>query len=888
MPIDLASLDDDTLLLTVNKRLAADLRRRHAPLMQDSGLTVWPTPSILPFQAWLSSRYTTLVDQGDCRLDLLSRAQEHLLWERVVRRHTPVPVLRPAAAAQLAAEAHGLVREWSIDLEQVVPTAPPDTIVFAEWYAVFRQAVDDGGLLSQADLATVIADAVTAGRLGLPARIGLAGFGSLSPARRRVIDALAAQGVEVDRVALPVQQAACRRLVARDDEHEAGCAAAWAAATLAQRPWSRLAIVVPALGARRRQLARIFAQTLAPATYLGDDDTPLPFNLSLGAPLDDYPLVAAALAALRLAFGSLTLDEAGALLRSPFLGGHADEGERRALLDVRLRRDGRPRLGIPRLVGRMERLGLHRPESCPNLLARLREVEARRPAARERRRPAAWAAHLRDILVVLGWPGDQPSDSAEHQQYQRFLDLLDELAGLGKVAGRIDLGRALTQLERLARETLFQPQTPPCAVQIVGPLEAVGQPFDGIWLLGLDDRHWPAPAQPNPLLPAPLQRRLGLPNASAEHEQVFAADLMARFAEATPVLIASHAAQHDEQPLRPSPLIGDWPTVQPDELQAQPARWLHEACRAAGERSERPAGCSIPGPAEARGGAALLGTQASCPFAALVRYRLDTEALPEPLHAPDAGIKGGLVHRLLQAAWTELGDSQTLASRTDDDLRNLLAGLADGVLDEAAGRHPHLYPARFRALESERLVDLGLEWLRHERGRETPFRVHAVERRQTALVNGLSLALRADRIDRLDDGSLAVIDYKTGRDVTLQAWFDERIGEVQLPLYALNADGPVAAVALARVRRDGPGCRFVGLARDPGFADGVQTPGAIDADIDWPGLLARWRRGIDGLAAEFLAGRADPTPSPNACRHCDLGPLCRVSAHGGSDGPDDG
>jgi hypothetical protein len=44
-------------------------------------------------------------------------------------------------------------------------------------------------------------------------------------------------------------------------------------------------------------------------------------------------------------------------------------------------------------------------------------------------------------------------------------------------------------------------------------------------------------------------------------------------------------------------------------------------------------------------------------------------------------------------------------------------------------------------------------------------------------------SLRLDRIDRLNDGSLLVIDYKTG-DVSPKSWDLPRPDDVQLPLYA--------------------------------------------------------------------------------------------------------
>jgi len=61
--------------------------------------------------------------------------------------------------------------------------------------------------------------------------------------------------------------------------------------------------------------------------------------------------------------------------------------------------------------------------------------------------------------------------------------------------------------------------------------------------------------------------------------------------------------------------------------------------------------------------------------------------------------------------------------------------------------------------------------------------------------------VRLDRIDRLNDDSLLVIDYKSGT-VSPSSWDLPRPDDVQLPLYAGFAldDGPENAGALSSPR----------------------------------------------------------------------------------------
>lgn len=869
------SLDAATLV-TVNKRLAGELRRRHDAAQAEAGHSAWLSPDILPWGAWLHRAYAELVDAGHCKTDLLTPNQERVLWEQIITRDTEAPLMRPAAAAEAAQDAFGLCCGWWLSVDEMTEMAGQDTRVFARWHRRFRRELAKGGFLTMAELPGLVTQAFEDGRLDIPKTLYLAGFEQVTPAQRALLDTITEAGGHVETLPADEREAQCRRVSAIDEEHEIRAAAQWAVAQLTARPNGRIAVISPALGARRHDIVRIFTRTLAPQAYLDTDSSAAPLNLSLGDTLADLPLVDHALRGLRLLGGRLSLVDLGQLLRSPFIGGHGGEWEARALLDAELRSEGRPHLDLTLLIHRLRQLDRDEPAACPDLLGRFEPLVKLRPPRRASRPPQHWADLLREALQRLGWPGSHSLDSTEFQQYQRFLELFDELTALTKVRPRLTLVDAIGYLARWARETVFQPQSGAKPIQILGMLEAAGLAFDAIWLLGMDDRSWPPPARPNPLLPAALQRERGMPHASAERELGFASDLIDQLTRSTGEITASFPRASAEQVALPSPLIVDWPEVPVAAPGADDQDPLSAACRFDATRWPMPAPAATSGPADARGGAALLAAQASCPFAAVSQFRLRARPLDEPTFAPDPAMTGTLVHKALQRTWATLEDSATLDRLEENGLRRLVGTQVDGVLDLAAHRRPDLYTPRFRALEADRLTELLMDWLQIERQRSQAFEVIALERDQTVRLKGIALQTRADRIDRLADGSLAVIDYKTGRTLNLAGWFDDRLTEPQLPLYALAADPAVDATLLARVRSDASGCRFIGLSRTADFGAGVTTPQAQDEALDWSGLLAHWQASIDELAAEFVAGRADPTPSLQACRYCALGGLCRV------------
>jgi probable DNA repair protein len=460
------------------------------------------------------------------------------------------------------------------------------------------------------------------------------------------------------------------------------------------------------------------------------------------------------------------------------------------------------------------------------------------------------------------------------------------------------MGQATQALERLAADSPFQPESGGAPIQILGMLEAGGQDFDHLWLLGLDDQTWPAPAAPDPLLPAQLQRRLGMPHASAQRELDFARGLTEQLLAAAPEVIVSYARRDGDRELGPSPLIAGLPEQgppvdSPDQapMGESPEPWNApwNAPRSEswnecwGEPSSTPTETIIDtvAPAPDRqlgGGTDLLASQSACPFKAVASHRLRARPLDEVSHAPDPGMLGDQVHKILAALWQRLGNQAGLLASDPTELRTLIDDSVAAVLNEARRDRPDLYREGFTELEHRRLDELIERWLDHERSRP-PFGVRQIERREEIELGGLELRVRADRIDVTDAGELIVIDYKTGAAARSTDWLNERLGEPQVPLYAthLQQNGETVAVAaLARVRIDDR-AGFVGLSERADQFPGVKAFEPDDRHPDWAALLAHWRDGLLALADEVRAGRADPTPSVEACRYCPYPSLCRLA-----------
>jgi ATP-dependent helicase/DNAse subunit B len=188
-------------------------------------------------------------------------------------------------------------------------------------------------------------------------------------------------------------------------------------------------------------------------------------------------------------------------------------------------------------------------------------------------------------------------------------------------------------------------------------------------------------------------------------------------------------------------------------------------------------------------------------------------------------------------------------------------------------------PARYLELEQQRLTRLVTEWLEFESTR-VPFEVLETEASRTVTLAGLTFDLRLDRLDRLNDGSVLVVDYKSG-DVTPKSWDLPRPDDVQLPLYAgfaLDEEQELGGLVFAKVRpRDLKFAGCVGAPAETLFA-GLKNNSALAKNPLTVEQFLNWRDHIEQLAKDFLDGHAevDPREYPKTCDRCGLQTLCRI------------
>lgn len=873
----LAAADRGDLVLTVNRRLARYLVQAYDAQMRIRGRTVWKAPSIVFHQQW----QRRLAERLGLDRRMLSSAQMLVLWERAIREEEQGSgadeLMRIADAARTADAAHRLLCDY--DVSFTAQEGSDDHRAFLRWRRRWQQLCEGGGWQDPALLGRKLVKALETARASLPGTLWLAGFDELTPIVEALIQVLEHRGVSVFRWQSPC----CPSVVAgkvsyADCQDELRQCAGWVRRLLEQSR-ERIGIVVFDMNSYQRPLQRIFREELTPAALLPDADNEKAFNLSLGTPLAQEPMILAAFELLALG-RSVALDRLGFLLRSPFVWGHSAEEISRALLDRELRALRMKELPLRQVLQFAEQ-GFKKGVGQSDIFARQLAIVLESLEDRELCLPGAWAIHFAELLDRCQWSRDRTLSSREYQVYVAWKELLAGLGGLDGVSNPMPRSEALALLRRQAGEMVFQPEGSMGRVQVLGPLEAGGMQFDALWLVGAHDEVLPAAARPNPFLPPALQRRLNMPHADPSRELEYGRILARRLLGAAPEVVISWPRQMEGRERLPSPLFAHLPQVVPSVAESRrPARLLRLPTDCL-ECFEDDVGPALSANERVAGGAAILKDQALCPFRAFARHRLGARALESPGPGLDGLDRGALVHRVLELFWNKTGDWRTLVELDPQRWKERAQECVGQALAELERQRRVPLSSSQRRLESARLESILGEWLEVEASRPS-FSVVSLESWHRQQFGPLLLQTRIDRIDRLADGTQVIIDYKTGQ-TSLADWLGERPTEPQLPLYTLSCcEELLGALAFARVRRGE--CALVGLGCRNDLLPGVDAAAGhrqLEARgvADWSDLLRRWRQALQGLAGEFCAGQAvvQPLNEQHACAFCDLHALCRVA-----------
>ena len=885
-------LSDGFTLLTPNNRSVDGILREYASGFRSSGVTTktWERPAVFAIDIYIQQLWQLAASQAIApfsETQLLGRFDEQEIWLQIVRSsHDEYPLLNSEETTTSAARSYRFFQQWdvaaSFDPERYRNAV--DFQTFLDWSEKFEKRCKKMKAVSLSDAGRIIAKHIEDIRPILPNKIALINFNQPPPLYAKLFEALnsvcevewpraAAQDTQLGPIFSDSDSA---YLSFQNKSAEIDACIDWCQTKARDFPDSHIGIVLD----HSHSLEPIIEETLFRNSNSRQFELADHLNRYRSTEsLDELQDFSVALSLLALNFELIDSERFCKLLQLPNLTGAEEELQARIALETNLRENTETEVRLTQLRSVM--LQEQRDHHCPVLAKTLldfSELARHQPSHQSLRQ---WLLLFSRQLQLLGWPGSTISEDNKRQSLlwqqcnQRF-------SASSKVLGKITLGNALGKLQTYLKQSKVNLNFDDrLQISLVDIEEAQDLQFDHLWILSVDDRNWPKAVNPIAFLPYSLQQTLEMPESSNQ-QQLDAAltQLIALRKNTQAKLVISHHTLEEELSIRPSALLKEiaFKTRNAHELINE----TPTANRAANNLERHVEALHIPldSNEEITGGTALLSNQSNCPFRAFAKNRLKAKGLDEFRHGLNSLVRGNALHKALEHIGQQLGDSKTLHGQSATETAALTESSAEIAIDYLRNIHPETMTPAFSLLEKGRLTNLLEGFLLLETQR-SEFTILHNEKKVSWQHSQLLLNLRIDRIDQLGDGSLALIDYKTGR-FTNYRWFDERPDDLQLPLYQIavssQSDQSVSATLIFQLNTEN-----IGLISPMELTDfGAKVKASNQArsfEGGWPALQDYWNKSIHALVEEFESGlvAVAPTRGRTTCQYCDLAPLCRVA-----------
>jgi len=867
----LNKVEDGAVLVTVNQRLSRHYVQTYNQHQLDSGNDWWETPSILPLSAWLHNLHASFVLHGASNKTLMPDIVAGRLWNRLLSEDSASSeLLDIELAARNAKNAWRIARSWGCPgCGENDTDASEDHLAFAKWRNSYVRHCEKNQLIDSVAVADQVQQVLAENQSNakflaevLPAKLLLAGFLSKTKQLTDLIDSLESHGVAIEFVE-PSNKAVSSRMRFPDDDSVFPAIATQTRALLHEQPSLSLGVVVPDLQARRGQVLRAFDSVFFPPLNPDEvDQIGRPYDLSIGLPLTEQSVVRTALLFLKLTIRGLNATELSTFLMSPYLPGDESDVRDRERLDRRCR-DKRIRKVSFFDFLKMQNAGTPLRKS-------LEKVSKSNAKWKKSAGAAIWADYFGKALAELGWPG-KSIDSAEFQAVDVFGSCLDDLQILDD-GEQLNNRAALDLLKQVCTDRVFQTETPATPIQIMGRLESHGLHFDQLWVTGLDSDQWPPVTAPTSFIPLKQQQAAGVPDASPATRLAAAEQEIELWKNSVDTLFLCYADTRDGLELMPASVIA---TIPESSIGVDDADFSNtvEKIKNNSELLSTDDACGpiVADGASVGGGSRLLENQALCPFKAFSLHRLKVKQLEEAGIGLDPRQHGTLFHLVMEFFWDRVKSHENLMSIGDEDLEKIYGEVIDRAVAEV-----DMEPAQ-QSLQKRFLHRLMSDWVEKCEKHRLPFEVVQLEQRLEVEIAGIQINVIIDRVDKLASGQTVVVDYKTGRNNSINGWAKDRIESPQLPLYS-STNEEVEGVVFGQAFPNQ--YKFIGTTSEDRIVGSVLSPGSqkqlSHKFSDWDSAREHWTSSLNMLANEVKDGLATITPVSKACDYCDLSPICRI------------
>lgn len=716
-----------------------------------------------------------------------------------------------------------------IKSEQLLQAHHQHYRLFGTWMQHYQQHKLECGLLDLNDLSALIIDTNTT--LAKPI---IYGFKTLTPEQSRLFAHIGYQTLSAEQ---PNTQSTNLSFKTSDDEILS--AAKWAQALHKKHPEKHIVIVSPALNTLYHPIKSTFDQVFDDVLVETGQKA---YNISLGLPLTQYPLIQHLLLILQLSQqlnrNYLETKTFNAVITSPYIAHAQVERSARAWLVNQV-------LSLSKTHFKLSAI-THYLANTPTL-KKLIDALTTQPAHAQQSHEN-WLLDFNANLQTWGFATDRGLSSAEHQLLDKYQQTSLGLNLLAQIHDKVNAKNALADLENWLSCVIFQAKAANTPIQVLGSLEAEGLYFDAAWVLGMNADFLPAALNSPRFIPTNIAVAHQIPHSNFALIAKDAQSTLNNLINLADEVICSYAKTHFEHEQHSSPLLKFSPQDKTPKSSYLPMAMEQLIDRQSMHLSNT----------QVRGGVSILKAQMACSFKGFA-HRLNIPNFDQAHIGLSRAEQGDIIHKVLEKIYQNVASSDELSN---DDVLNPLISTS---IKTELNRYPK---SGFIQIEHQRLTPLIQKFIDTEKQRNN-FKVIATEQNIKVNIAGLSFKVRLDRMDELENGERIIFDYKTG-NIPSNPWCGEPIKEPQLPIYVLNEQ----AQGIAFIKPTLDKVSYLALAKNQ---DSLPNKTKQQQSCrDWEQQLKLWQQQLNQASDDYQSGKAAVLPTQHACQYCQYDSLCRV------------
>ena len=781
---------------------------------------------------------------------ILNGIEEKLLWESSIKEYKKsfFDLSNIENLSETAIQANRLIDQFNIGENTLKSEERSEEHTFFNaWRLIFKKYCSDKNVITFNNLLKITEEHIRNRDISIEHPLHFVNFEFIAPIEESFIEACKTQ-VDIEFFKASQTTPYIESRVFLNEEHECMQIVEWCKTQIENN--KKILVVTPQLDQIIDRLTSMLDKTFHPETFTPSlSQEKRIYQFSLNTPLFHLSMVYLNFKLIELAArGTSKINELKNILSH---SGWSESKElcRRYRLINYLERKRRGNISIKDLI-EMSELIEDLNDEIPYLKTHLNQIYASHHEWRIKRNPSGWIKAFDMYLKNIQSSLLNPKDAFEESIYEVWNKTNETIASLDNLMGEISIQEMLDVLQYYLKKTTHQHQHQGnFKIDILGFHESVYEKYDATWIMNLNEHHWPIPHQYNPFIPIKIQHDRHI--STHEKRHLNASKILDKFIHTSPFVTLSYAKKMGEEEIFPSPTLYSFVSsklLEDTNFKYKKNKLNHEFI----EYIEDNTSNKIEVQKTVKSGIKLLEAQSICPAWAFYEFRLGAKRIEdEDEENLTTRLRGNLFHKTLEEFWTEYKSSSLVSALNEKELSKKIQEITHKNISVEKKNYPRIL-SEFFNIEEMRLISYLEKWIHHELKRGD-FEVKETEKNIPIHLGCLNFNIKIDRIDEVNQNNI-VIDYKSGTTKTLNEWFLNAYGELQMPFYALFASNkPIDAIAIGVINAAKP--QWIGIGRDKDLLQGIKDSTATQYQ-SWDDLIGFWRCRIDDAIKSYESGNA--------------------------------